>query len=150
DRVRGYASTAIIRGNPRLRPLQNPWGGLRKEGERVEESFLFHHIGLAVHDVEAATRALAPLGLARDPELADCDDEALSVRLRFLRAPHDHPLVELVQGLPTGTSPVAAILEKNGPIPYHISYQVPSLEWAASILQAKGFRAVTPRLMAKA
>ena len=111
--------------------------------------FQFHHVGLAVHDLDAATRALAAIGLAPVPEFPDATDAALKVRLRFLRASPDQPLVELVEGLAV-ENPVARHLGQVGPGPYHLCFAVENLDHAASHLRRNMYRPVTGRIPAVA
>jgi methylmalonyl-CoA/ethylmalonyl-CoA epimerase len=101
--------------------------------------FRFHHVGLAVHAIEEAARALAVFGLRSDPDLPDVVDPVMHVRLRFLRAGPDQPVVELVEGLKDG-SPVANILARNGPMPYHLCFAVQSLADAATWLRRQRYR----------
>jgi methylmalonyl-CoA/ethylmalonyl-CoA epimerase len=101
--------------------------------------FRFHHVGLAVHEIDQAAQALIVFDLRPDPALPDAVDPVMNVRLRFLRAGPDQPIVELVEGLRVG-SPVANILARNGPMPYHLCFAVDSLPDAATRLRTRGYR----------
>lgn len=109
--------------------------------------FRFNHVGLAVHAIDEAARALTVFGLRSDPTLPDVVDPVMHVRLRFLRAGPDQPLIELVEGLEVG-SPVASILARNGPMPYHLCFAVQSLTDAATRLRRQGYRPSSGRVQA--
>lgn len=112
--------------------------------------FHFHHVGLAVRDIAAATEALGATGLVPAPELPDAIDPVLKVRLRFLRASSPQaPLVELVEGLGDG-NPVEQLLQKVGPGPYHLCFAVESLEAGAAQLRDHKYRPITGRIPAVA
>jgi catechol 2,3-dioxygenase-like lactoylglutathione lyase family enzyme len=112
-------------------------------------AFRFHHVGLAVHSLDAAQAALAATGLSRARDLPDAVDPTLKVRLRFLRNGPGQPLVELVEGLDP-PNPVSNLLEKSGPGPYHLCFSVENLEAAGAHLRQHGYRAVTTRIPAVA
>jgi methylmalonyl-CoA/ethylmalonyl-CoA epimerase len=109
--------------------------------------FRFHHVGLAVRAINEAALALTVFGLRPDSALPDVVDPEMHVRLRFLRAGPDQPVVELVEGLKEG-SPVADILARNGPMPYHLCFAVTSLADAATELRRHGYRPSSGRIQA--
>jgi methylmalonyl-CoA/ethylmalonyl-CoA epimerase len=112
-------------------------------------AFRFHHVGLAVRDIAAATHALGATGLLPSEEWPDAVDASLKVRLRFLRASPDQPLIELVEGLGDG-NPVDQLLQKSGPGPYHLCFAVESLDAASSRLRDHKYRPITGRIPAVA
>ena len=109
----------------------------------------FHHVGIAVRSLDDAAAALRVAGLRLASELPDTVDAGFGVRLRFLQSPHGGPFVELVEGLDT-LSPVAGVLKRTGPGPYHLCLSVPNLEAARTELEAAAYRAVTPPMHAVA
>lgn len=103
----------------------------------------FHHVGVAVPSIAAAAAPLAALGFAAVPGMPD--HAGATVRLCFLAPPGDGLLVELVEGL-GADSPVAALLARNGPIPYHLGFRVDALEPEGRRLRRLGYRPVSPPL----
>ena len=112
-------------------------------------AFRFHHVGLAVHSLDASAEALGAAGLVRAPEWPDAVDAALKVRLRFLRGGPDQPLIELVEGLGAG-NPVSRLLDTSGPGPYHLCFSVENLEASATHLRQHAYRPITGRIPAAA
>lgn len=105
-------------------------GGLFSRGSKVHK---IDHIGIAVHDIEAALRVYeAGLGLPLR-EVVDVPDQ--QVRVAFL--PVGESNVELVQ--PTSAeSSTARFLEKRGEGIHHICLQVADIEAALDQLRAEG------------
>jgi methylmalonyl-CoA/ethylmalonyl-CoA epimerase len=93
-----------------------------------------HHIGYAVKEISSAVRVFETIGFSVEgPAIVD---ETRKVIIRFMR--NDTTLIELVA--PSGDdSPVSAHLKKNGPSPYHICYETPSLENEITLLRENGF-----------
>jgi methylmalonyl-CoA epimerase len=91
------------------------------------------HIGIVVHDIQAALAVYeTALGLPLR-EIADVPDQ--NVRVAFL--PLGESNVELVQ--PTSDdSGIARFLEKRGEGIHHLCIQVPDIEAALARLQAHG------------
>lgn len=111
--------------------------------------FIFHHVGMAVSDVDASTRALAVLGFSPDPMMPDALEEQYGVRLRFLTCAKLRPMLELVA--PTRTdSAVSDLLIQRGVGLYHSCFEVPSLHAAIETLARNGFRRVGQALRATA
>lgn len=95
------------------------------------------HIGIAVHDIDAAARFYTEhLGL----ELGGIEEVPdQKVRVAFL--PIGEVRLELVE--PTSPdSPVAKFLEKNGPGFHHVAYQVEDTAAEVERLRAAGVRMV--------
>jgi methylmalonyl-CoA/ethylmalonyl-CoA epimerase len=99
------------------------------------ENFEYHHVGLAVKDMQSAAKNLADL-FGYTMTSGPFDDPIQKVSVCFLsRGPHD-PALELVA--PLGPeSPITRILEKGGGL-YHICYQVPDIRAAVASLTEKG------------
>ncbi|MFM7815814.1 MAG: VOC family protein [Verrucomicrobiota bacterium] len=115
----------------------------------LESHFVFHHVGLAVKDIEASTKALSSCGLKASEEFPDAIDELIGVRLRFLAPNGNGPLVELVSGLDE-VNPVRETLSKNGVCLYHMCFEVPNLVEAANHLKSSSYLAVSNPIKAKA
>lgn len=112
--------------------------------------FKFHHVALAVNDIDDTTRILGFCGYALSPDYPQLVvDAALGVKLRFLTPASGGPLLELVCGLGE-SSPVAQILQKSGVTLYHICFEVRDVEEAVSLLKQQGYVAVSKRMPAKA
>ncbi len=96
-----------------------------------------NHIGIAVHDIEAAAKFYTEnLGLALGgiEEVAD-----QKVKVAFL--PVGEVRLELVQ--PTSPdSPIAKFLEKNGSGIHHIAYEVADVAAEVNRLMAEGVKMV--------
>jgi len=93
-----------------------------------------HHIGYAVPSIERATAEFESLGWCMSGGVTD--DLQRKVRIQFMRLGND--VVELVAPL-TDDSPVRKIIQKGSGTPYHICYEVDSLEEAEAELKAKRF-----------
>lgn len=87
------------------------------------ESMKFHHIGMAVKDIDATASAYE-LGGYRMSEIIF--DPIQNVDICWLTK-EDEPIIELLAPVDE-TSPVCKILEKNGVTPYHCCYVVENIE----------------------
>lgn len=93
-----------------------------------------HHIGYAVPLIEQALPEFETLGWAVCSGVTE--DESRKVRIQFIRLGEE--VVELVAPL-TEDSPIRKTLQKGSGTPYHICYEVDSLEAAEAELKAKRF-----------
>lgn len=91
---------------------------------------VFHHLGLAVRSAEKARRFLAALGY----QLGDTmRDEEQNVLLSLCTHP-SMPAVEVVS--PTETAgPLAAMLQRNAELVYHLCWEVDDAELALSAIR---------------
>lgn len=85
--------------------------------------FKFHHIGVAVNDIEATASVYEQGGYQHS---ATIFDPIQNVKICWLTR-EGYPTVELLAPVDE-TSPVCKTLEKNGVIPYHTCWVVPNLE----------------------
>jgi methylmalonyl-CoA/ethylmalonyl-CoA epimerase len=92
--------------------------------------FVFHHIGIAVYDIESTARYYIDAGYKKSESIYD---PVQNVQICFLLK-EGMPKIELLAPR-DNTSPVSTILEKNGVSPYHICYEVNNLESAISDLR---------------
>ena len=99
------------------------------------DSFKFHHIGVAVKEIEATAPIYEQGGYHRS---ASIFDPIQNVNICWLTK-EGMPTVELLAPVDE-TSPVNKTLEKNGVTPYHTCYIVPNIEEAA--LQLRKLRYV--------
>lgn len=92
-----------------------------------------HHIGYAVNDIEDAKKSLSELGY----DFGDViEDKSRKVRISF--GVNGAYAVELVS--PAGDeTPVDLFLNKVGPTPYHICYEVENIEDKIKELRKMGF-----------
>ena len=96
-----------------------------------------HHIGYAVKDIDKASAAFQLLGF-KFLSGVTYDDER-KVRIAFMI--NGNEVIELIE--PDGdNSAVESVLKKNGPTPYHICYEVDSLEDSVSVLKKSGYIAI--------
>ena len=97
-------------------------------------TFKIHHVGYAVPSIEAARTEFAALGWEVCGSVTD--DQLRKVRIQFMRM--DGHVIELVAPL-AEDSPIRKILQKGTGTPYHICYEVESLEVAEAELKALRF-----------
>ena len=93
-----------------------------------------HHVGYAVPAIESARAEFESLGWHVIGGVTD--DVARKVRIQFLRL--GDAVVELVAPL-TDDSPIKKTLQKGGGTPYHICYEVNSLDSAEAELKCLHF-----------
>lgn len=96
--------------------------------------FKVHHVGYAVPDLAKAIDEFAALGWHVSSEVTD--DVLRQVRIIFMTM--GTSVVELVAPM-SPASPITKQLAKGSGAPYHICYEVDSLETAESELKAKKF-----------
>ena len=92
--------------------------------------FVFHHIGIAVHDIDSSASYYVDAGFKKSDSIFD---PVQNVQICFL-IKEGMPRIELLAPR-DNTSPVSNFLEKNGVSPYHICYEVNNLERAISDLR---------------
>jgi len=97
----------------------------------------FHHVGVAVHDIDEALKTYCGLfGFRRYSDPVDVPSQG--VRVCFVESAGGF-LVELIEGLGE-KSKVTAILDRSGPGPYHICYKVEDLDHAVKLLRKQKCR----------
>ena len=98
----------------------------------------FHHVGLLVHDIEAARAKLEGFGYTETSP--PYRDDRQGIVIVFVDAPEsDRPRVELVQ--PLGEeSVVRDLLTRNGAGLYHFCFEVPDLRAAIDSRSHDGYR----------
>ncbi len=101
--------------------------------KKIDEIVAVDHIGYAVNSIASAKNDFQALGYSFDEEKYDmfrnvnvCVTEMGGVRVELL-APHDEQ------------STIDGILKKMGSTPYHICYEVTSMEIAIEKLQDAGY-----------
>lgn len=87
------------------------------------DSFRFHHIGVAVKDMEKTAAVYVQGGYKRTSVVFDA---AQNVNICWLTK-DNMPTVELLAPVDE-TSPICKTLEKNGVTPYHTCYIVENIE----------------------
>ena len=93
-----------------------------------------HHVGYAVPDIAVARAEFEVLGWLSVSEVTD--DAERKVRIQFMRLGSE--MIELVAPL-TDDSPIRKTLQKGSGAPYHICYEVDSLEAAEKELKARKY-----------
>ena len=93
-----------------------------------------HHVGYAVPTIDGARAEFEALGWMACGEVID--DVERKVRIQFLRLGAE--VVELVAPL-TDDSPIRKTLQKGNGTPYHICYEVESLDEAEREFKAMRF-----------
>ena|ERR1700722_10427159 len=99
------------------------------------ERFIFHHVGIAVSNMQTAIPAYKSLfgyNLISGP----IDDPIQRDSVSFLSRGQGDPVLELVAPL-GADSPIARILKAGGG-PYHLCYQVPDIKAAIEHLTENG------------
>ncbi len=96
--------------------------------------FKFHHIGVAVNDIETTASVYEQGGYHRS---ASIFDSVQNVNICWLTR-EGYPTVELLAPVDE-TSPVCKTLEKNGVTPYHTCWIVSNIEEAASRLRKQRY-----------
>ena len=99
------------------------------------ENFIFHHVGIAVRDLNRAIPAYKRL-FGYDVISGPFDDPIQKVSVAFLSRGQGDPVLELVAPLGTD-SPIARILKAGGGT-YHLCYQVPDIKAAIDHLRENG------------
>jgi len=100
----------------------------------MQHYLTFHHIGIAVTNIEKTVAIYGALGfIATEPII----DPVQNVRICFLEK-QDTPLYELVEAI-NETSPVNKTLDKIGVSPYHICYEVDNMDEAINDLRKQRY-----------
>ena len=98
------------------------------------DSFKFHHIGVAVKDIDATAPIYEQGGYKRSVSIFD---PIQNVNICWLTK-EGMPTVELLAPVDV-TSPVNKTLEKNGVTPYHTCYVVDNIEEAVAQLRKQKY-----------
>jgi methylmalonyl-CoA/ethylmalonyl-CoA epimerase len=99
------------------------------------EEFVFHHVGVAVRDLQSASEVLSNL-FGYETMSGPFDDPIQKVSVSFLSRGEGDPVIELVAPLGPD-SPVNRTLVKGGGT-YHVCYQVPDINAAIAHLTGQG------------
>ncbi len=106
---------------------------------RLHECGRFHHVGVAVDDLDAATAAYAEsCGATVDGETFD--DPLQQVRIRFLSL--GGARIELLAPM-SDKSHLSRILNRGIGV-YHICYEVPNLDQTLADMQSGGAKIIAP------
>lgn len=100
--------------------------------------FSFHHIGIAVNDIDASAAVYVRGGYNRS---ATVFDPIQNVSICWLTKA-GQPTLELLEPVDEN-SPVNKTLEKNGVTPYHCCYQVDNIEEAIVELRKQRYVVVS-------
>lgn len=104
-----------------------------------------HHIGYAVPSIADAEKRMLELGFSARAN--PVEDKQRNIMVLFME--HAAYCVELIAPLdPAASSPVDGILSKKMPGPYHICYEVESLDDAIMRLKQQGWLVIAPPLPA--
>ena len=98
------------------------------------ESFRFHHIGLAVKDIDRTAAMYEAGGYKRSDTIFD---PMQNVDICWMTK-EGMPIVELLAPV-DNQSPVCKILEKNGVTPYHTCYVVENIDQAIAELRKQKY-----------
>lgn len=94
------------------------------------DSMKFHHIGVAVREINATAAMYVAGGYNQSETIFDPNQ---NVNICWLTK-EGMPLVELLEPV-DDNSPVSGILERNGVTPYHICYVVDDIDKAVNDLR---------------
>jgi methylmalonyl-CoA/ethylmalonyl-CoA epimerase len=107
-------------------------------------NLLFHHVGVACHDLESETRRFASLSYTT--EGLDFTDPVQGIRGRFLIG--GGPRLELL--VPLTADGVLTPWLKTGVKLYHLAYEAPEFEGEIARLRGEGAKVVVPPVPAVA
>lgn len=96
--------------------------------------FKFHHIGVAVFDIDTTAKLYLDAGYSRTASVLDPIQD---INICFLTKV-GMPMIELLEALDS-SSPVNRILKSVGVSPYHFCYVVPDMDDALSRLRKMRF-----------
>lgn len=96
--------------------------------------FRFHHIGVAVLEIDTTAKFYMDAGYSKTLNMLD---PLQDIRICFLTKP-GMPMVELLEAVDS-SSPVNRILKSVGVSPYHFCYEVPEMEDALRRLRKMRF-----------
>lgn len=121
---------------------KDKWNSIR-EGKKYQKinfdiEFKPHHVGIAVKDIDTSISQYRKLGYIKTSEIFD--DTNRNVRIVFMESIIGKQRIELIE--PIGNnSPVTDTLKrmKNISSPYHICYEVESVERSVNELKRRGF-----------
>lgn len=105
----------------------------------------FHHIGIAVYDIEKTAIIYENAGYKRSSTIFD---EIQNVKICFLEK-EGMPQIELLEPV-NEDSPVVKILDKNGVSPYHICYEVTDIDESVRKLKKQRYIVVVKPVKAVA
>lgn len=109
------------------------------------EDLKFHHIGVAVYDIEETSISYRLLGFSCSDIILDSKQ---NVKIAWLKK-EGSPLIELVAPIDE-KSPVVTTLAKNGVGPYHVCYSVSDMNVTIQNLRHEKFIQVSKRSSAPA
>lgn len=101
--------------------------------------FLFHHIGIAVRDINKTAAFYERTGWQRVVEIFE--DPCQNIRGCFYSR-DGFPLIELIEAVDE-KSPMVKILERSGVGPYHCCYGVDDIEGAVTELKKLKFMQIS-------
>jgi methylmalonyl-CoA/ethylmalonyl-CoA epimerase len=93
----------------------------------MRSDFVFHHVGVAVRDLQSAADILEKL-FGYELSSGPFDDPIQKVSVSFLTRGEGDTLIELVAPLGTDSA-VRRTLQKGG-VTYHVCYEVPDMKGA--------------------
>lgn len=97
------------------------------------------HIGIAVHDIEAALKLYSHAFGFRLKEIVELTDEGMKIAV----IKSDNLEIELIEPLKENT-PVGKFLKKRRGGIHHICFSVPQMETAIRHLKEKGLNLIAP------
>ena len=98
------------------------------------DGMIFHHIGVAVFDIDATALIYERGGYKRSTTVVDA---LQNVKICWL-SKENAPIVELLAPVDE-KSPVNKTLEKNGVMPYHTCYVVDSIDETVAALRKQRY-----------
>ncbi len=98
-----------------------------------DQDYKFHHIGVLTNNIEQSKKELSNLGFYFNKDIFDPVQE---VDLSF-GVNDKNLLIELVK--PTKNSKILGLLKKNGAGPYHLCFEVSSIQEKEPDLKKRGF-----------
>lgn len=111
----------------------------------MKSNFVFHHLGIATHNIEQCINKYKELGYTSSLIKIE---PSQNVKVCFL-SKEESPILEIVEPL-NEDSPISNILKYSGTTPYHTCYEVKDIFTASNELSELNFCPVVETIKSEA